>query len=141
MSQTTEPDNATAPQARSPTGSPAGDHFSETQIRMLRAAVIGMGIILVLGVLALIGRIAYLAKSGGASASNPSQASSPTQAMPVKLAADVRVALPAGAVVKSTSVTADRLTVSFADAAGDGLVIVDLTTGQILSRVRFERVP
>jgi hypothetical protein len=138
MSQSSEPSKQTVGTTTEAAAPPSSDnHFSETQMRMLRAAVIGMGIILVLGVLALIGRIAYLAKSGGTT-TNPTTSAS---TIPLKLAPDVRVALPVGAVIKSTSVTADRLTVAYSDAIGDGLFIVDLTTGQILSRVRFERAP
>jgi hypothetical protein len=112
--------------------------FSEPQMRMLRAAVIGMAILLVVGLFTLIGRIIYLAKSGGATSPNTTVSAPPS---PRTLAPEVRVALPAGAMIKATTISGDRLTITYSDTSGDGLVIVDLTTAQVVSRIRIERAP
>jgi hypothetical protein len=109
------------------------DAFSDTQLRMLKFAVTAMGVLLVAGVLALIGRIAYLAQRG----TPPATTATGTAA--TKLMAETRVTLPAGAALKSSTLAGDRLVVTYSDAAGDGLIITDLTTGQVLSRVRIER--
>jgi hypothetical protein len=138
MPQPTEPPKTGPQTGIADVQAPTDAHFNETQMRMLRAAVIGMGILLVVGVLVLIGRIVYLARSGGTLTSGTTVAVPTSQ---LKFAPDVKVALPSGAMVKSTTVSDDRLTIAYADARGDGILIVDLTTGQVISRVRIERAP
>jgi Family of unknown function (DUF6476) len=116
-------------------GEPLPTQFSDAQMRMLKFAVTGMGVLLIAGTIALIARIAYLARSGGASGANA------VSGQPQKLAAESRILLPAGAVLKSSTLSGDRLVVAFSDASGDGIIIADLTTGQVISRVKIERGP
>lgn len=111
-------------------------------IRMLRLAVIGMGLILVLGVAAVIGRIAYLAMRQSVpvvtiSGSGPG-ASEPAPASPGVLSADVRLALPPGAKVRSQSLAGSRLAVHYEGVGGEGIIILDLETGRPVSQVRIE---
>jgi Family of unknown function (DUF6476) len=106
--------------------------FSDAQMRLLKMAVTGMGVILVAGILALIGRVAYLAQRNNAPAATGLTSSQ-------KLVTGARVELPAGAVLKSSTLSGDHLVVSYSDAGGDGVIIADLTTGQTISRIRIER--
>jgi Family of unknown function (DUF6476) len=102
-------------------------------LRWLRYAVIGMGVVLALGFLAVIGRLLVLATR--APANQPANGVAIPQAlMP---AADIAAALPAGARVRSLSLNADRLAVHYDSPAGEGIAIIDLTTGRRLSLVRL----
>ena len=111
-------------------------------IRMLRLAVIGMGLILVLGVAAVIGRITYLTmrqrvpvvttSGSGAGASEPALGSSGA------ISAELRLALPPGAKVRSQSLAGNRLAVHYEGAGGEGIIILDLETGRPVSQVRIE---
>lgn len=107
--------------------------FSDAQMRLLKFAVTGMGVLLIAGIVALIGRVAYIAQRN-----NGPNAPSATAGTP-KLVTGARVELPAGAVLKSSVLTGERLVVTYSDASGDGVIIADLTTGQTISRIRIER--
>jgi Family of unknown function (DUF6476) len=132
MTQSTEPAKSAPPDI--PPLAQSGEPFSEAQIRMLRLAVIGMGVLMIVGIVALIGRIAYLARANSA-------ASTATMPSSQRLVAEARAILPKGATLKTTALSGDRLVVSYADATGDGVLIVDLTTGHAVSHVRIERTP
>jgi hypothetical protein len=95
------------------------------QVRVLKLVVIGLGVLLLIGFGVVIGRIAYLAMQPGRGLS----AAGALQ--------NVNVALPPGAVVRQTTVSGDRLTVQFESPHQTGVVIVNLTTGQIISRIGF----
>lgn len=103
--------------------------FTDAQIRRLKFAVIGMGILLVLGFLTVIGRIVYLVSR-----------SSPTVDRPVAATAvkqDVRLAMPQGAVVRHVSVSGNRLAVHYEWPAGAAVAVVDLATGNVVSTVEL----
>ena len=104
-----------------------GAILSDDQIRKLRIVVIVMSIALVAGVATLIGRIIYLANRGHEQA--------PPRGM---LAAEPRLVLPAGASLKSTTLSGDRLSAHYLGPKGEGLIIFDLVSGKILSHVRIE---
>lgn len=94
--------------------------------RSLKIAVIGMGVLIVLGVLTVIGRIVYLASRG------PAQSSSSAG-----LAASARLSLPAGATIRTVSLSGDRLAVHYDASTGAGIAVVDLASGRVLSRVEL----
>lgn len=103
--------------------------FVETpQLRMLRRAVIAMGVVLIVGFIVILARIFYLASRPGALSSTP--AAAVLQSEPV-------LALPAGAAVKSTALSGNRLAVQFTAPSGDGIAILDLESGRTLSRVKI----
>ena len=52
---------------------------------------------------------------------------------------DVKLGLPRGSEVKSSSLQGNRLLVHHESPAGGGFTIVDLTTGAVVSRVTIER--
>lgn len=119
------------------------------QIRALRMAVFVMGIVLIVGFLAVIGRIVYLASrtpaqapaqavaAGGAS---PGPAVAPGSAA-VALKPEALLELPADANVRSLSLSGERLAVQYTSPRGDGIAVLDLVTGRVVSRVRITPEP
>ena len=104
----------------------AGVQLNDPQLRALRFAVIGMGILIVLGLITLIGRIIYIVARPGTQIS----AQSPT------IASEVRASLPGGAVVRSIALQGDRLAIHYDEPGGStGVAIVDLAGGRVSSRV------
>lgn len=108
-------------------GQMTGIVLGERQLKMLKVAVIVMGVILVLGFATVIARIVYLVNRGGETVT--------TVSAPVQQAA--RLALPAGASVRNMSLTGHRLAVHYEGPAGGGIVILDLESGKPVSRVEI----
>jgi hypothetical protein len=97
-------------------------------VRALKIAVVVMGVLIVLGLFTVFARIIYLASRPGPQVQAASQA-------PRKAAQ--RLALPPGAIVRQTSISGDRLAVQYEAPSGAGIVILDLASGQIVSRVEL----
>lgn len=110
---------------------PAGDPAAEAsgpdarQVRVLKIVVIGLGVLLLIGFGVVIARIAYLATQPGRGLSS----SAPLH--------DINVALPSGAVVRNTTISGDRMMVQFESPQQTGIVVINLTTGQVISRIGF----
>jgi Family of unknown function (DUF6476) len=114
-------------------GAVQGALLSDSQIALLRRAVIIMTTLLVAGVLLLIGRIIYLARG-------PTTQAASAASMNAPLLADVRLALPAGAEIRHMSLAGSRLAVHHGQAGGgEAITVLDLATGAIVSRVSVER--
>lgn len=97
----------------------------DRQVRILKFVVIFLGVLLLAGFAVVIGRIAYLAtQPGGGIGAAP---------MPE----DMRVALPAGAVMGRTTVSGDRMTVQYDSPQQTGIVVINLTTGRVVSHIHF----
>lgn len=111
---------------------PAGAILSDQQIARLKVAVIVMTAVLVIGVITLIGRIIYLA-------SNRTDAATVAPASGSILKPEAAVALPPGHDVKSIGMSGNRLIVHHVGPTGDGVAILDLTTGQVVSRIVVRR--
>ncbi len=95
------------------------------QVRMLKIVVISLGVLLLAGFAVVIGRIAYLATQPGRGLSAPAPK-------------ELTVALPPGAVIRNTTVSGDRMTVQFESSQQTGFIIINLTTGQVVSRIGFQ---
>ena len=110
-----------------PAGSPAqpGAEPDARQIRILKIVVISLGMLLLIGFAVVIARIAYLATQPGRGIG----ATSAPQ--------NLNVALPPGAVIRQTAVSGDRMTVHFESPQQTGIIVVNLITGQIVSRIDF----
>ncbi|MFN3745825.1 MAG: DUF6476 family protein [Hyphomicrobiaceae bacterium] len=108
-------------------GPPAGFMLGERHVRMLRIAVIAMGVVLVLGFVTVIARIVYLVNRGGETTSVASQPAQET----------ARLALPAGASVRHIALAGQRLAVHYDGPAGSGILILDLQTGKPVSRIEI----
>lgn len=113
----------------------AGAILSDEQIGRLKTAVVVMTAVLVIGVITLIGRIIFLASNR-----NDASATSTAKLAPA-LKAEATVILPQGHEVKSVAMSGDRLLVHHVGPTGDGVIIVDLATGQVQSRVTVRRAP
>ncbi|MGD9667787.1 MAG: DUF6476 family protein [Hyphomicrobiaceae bacterium] len=100
----------------------AGDTPS---MRMLKYAVIGMGIVLILGFFIILARIVYL-----------------TSRMDASLPAgqELSIAVPAGAEVTSMSLAGNRLALHLAGPGPNerSIVVIDLASGRVVSRMRLE---
>lgn len=108
---------------------PAAIVLGDRHIRMLRFAVIAMGVVLVLGFVAVIARIVYLVNRSS------DTASAPAVSQPLKDAG--RLALPPGASVRTMSLSGSRLAVHYDGPSGSGIVIMDLATGAPASRIEI----
>ncbi len=108
---------------------PAAIVLGDRHLRLLKFAVIAMGVVLVLGFVAVIARIVYLVNRSGETAS----ATSISQ--PIRDAA--RLALPSGAVVRNLSLSGSRLAVHYDSPKGSGIIILDLATGAPASRIEI----
>jgi hypothetical protein len=99
--------------------------------RMLLIVVIALGILLLAGFGTVVVRIIYLA--GQPARQAPLAAANPRA---------LTLALPAGAQVRHASVTGDRLAVTYDGPQHSGILVMDLSTGEVISRVQFvEEIP
>ena len=100
----------------------SSDPFTPATLRGLKIAVAVMGLILVFGFVGLVFAIAYkstqLGKSGEA-----------------MLPALSRVALPAGAHLEGSDLDGGRIALRYKSADGEGVVVVDLATGRVLTTI------
>jgi len=109
-------------------GEPAAIVLGDRQLRLLKFAVIAMGVVLVLGFVAVIARIVYLVNRGGETT---------TTAISQPIRDTARLALPAGAVVRNLSLSGSRLAIHYDGPKGSGIVILDLATGAPASRIEI----
>ncbi len=105
------------------TGADIPPMYTPSQLRLLKIAVIGMGVILLVGFTTVIGRIIYLVNSA------PAPQSTATASVASPLAAPAQLALPKGAVIKHLALYANRLAVHYEGPAGSGIRILDLVPG------------
>jgi hypothetical protein len=118
MAVASEPDNTPLP----------GTVFTPRQVRVLKIAVIVMGILLVGGFAFVLAAIVYQASKGGQSAAG-------LGALP----AGLETALPISkdATVTSLALDGDRLALHLKSGAGTEIAVVDLKTGQVVARIRL----
>jgi hypothetical protein len=106
----------------------ASGPLSPGQVRALKIAVVVMGVLIVLGLFTVFARIIYLASRPAPQVQAASQAPRKTTQ---------RLALPPGAIVRQSSISGDRVAVQYEAPSGAGIVILDLASGQIVSRVEL----
>jgi hypothetical protein len=117
MAVASEPDNTPLP----------GTVFSPRQVRVLKFAVIVMGILLVGGFAFVLAAIVYQASRGGQSSVTPG-------GEPV--ASDLHI--PKNASVSALSLDGDRLALHVQSSAGGEIVVIDLRTGKTLARIKLK---
>lgn len=102
--------------------------------RVLLFIVVFLGLLIVASLVAMVLRVIYLSRTG------PAQPAS--QPVPVAEAtvAD-RLALPAGAIVKTVSASDDRLAVHYEGPDGAGIAVVDLASGVVVRRLEIVSEP
>lgn len=113
--------------------------FTPAQMRALKIAIVVMSIILVLGFTAILARLFYLAKQPA----QPSPVVASSRGPAAALMPDIDLALPQRAQVRSVSLTStgDRMAVHFDAPAGPGIIVLDLASGKVASRVRLTTPP
>lgn len=119
-----------------------GSVFNPRQVRILKVVVITMGIMLIGGFALVISVIAYQAihlgedkESGLDKNSGPDK---PLAAVSTVLPGDVsELAIPAGATVVSMALDGDALALHLTSSAGAEIVVIDLTTGKVISRIKL----
>jgi hypothetical protein len=95
--------------------------YTPSQLRMLRIAVVAMGLVLLIGFAVVVGRIVYLLNVPPGDAAPGSDMA--TVAAPP---APTSIGLPKGAVVKHLAIAGNRLAIHYESPSGAGIRIVDL---------------
>jgi hypothetical protein len=118
MVVTREPDNTPLP----------GTVFTPRQVRVLKIAVIVMGILLVGGLALVLATIAYQVSRGGKYKG----------ASPLGAYREIEFAIPKNAAVMSLGLDGDRLALHVKSKSGQEIAVIDLRTGKVLSRVKLK---
>lgn len=100
--------------------------YTPSQLRMLRMAVVAMGVILLVGFATVIGRIVYLLNVAPATEQTAGERS-PAAIAPLARSG-AAVELPKGAIVKHLAISGNRLAIHFEGPGGAGIHIIDLAT-------------
>ena len=111
-----------------------GTVFTPRQVRLLKIAVVTMGLMLLAGLGAVIVGMIYQASKVG---KTPVSAASPA-ALESGIADAGALTVPEGSKVTTMALDGNRLAVHFTTADGGEIVIVDLTTGRVLSRITLQ---
>jgi hypothetical protein len=107
----------------------------KTKERVLVFIVAFLGLCIVAGIAAVVLRIIYLSSTREAAPSAPqSSQTSPTAQAGSAVGS---LSLPAGAVVKSVSLSGDRLAVHYEAGSEAGIMIVDVATGAEVRRIEI----
>jgi hypothetical protein len=105
--------------------------------RLLKAVVIFLALTLLAGLALVVGRVIYLASSTRMQASQDVSVASPTLA----IRPEQTLGLPAGAQVRSVSLSGNRLAVHYEVGSASGIAILDLQTGRTVTNVSIEPNP
>ncbi len=110
-----------------------GTVFTPRQVRILKFAVIVMGVLLVGGFVFVLAAIIY-------QASRPAQDASATaaQAVPGQGGLSIDLPVPTGAAVSAMSLDGNRLAVHLNGPAGPEIAVIDLATGKVVAHVRLK---
>jgi hypothetical protein len=105
-------------------------------VKLLTTVVVVMGVMIVAGLATVVGRIIYLAsvtqkQAPAAAARVPASPVTPAEVRQFDLG------LPAGAVIRTMSLSGSRLAVHYEAVTGAGVVLLDTETGMVVSRVRI----
>jgi hypothetical protein len=106
-----------------------GTVFTPRQVRVLKVAVIVMGLLLVGGFAFVLAAIVYQASRGG-------QDGAVAAAPPGGVAGELGI--PKDASVTALSLDGDRLALHLNSAAGAEIAVIDLRTGQMLARIKLK---
>jgi len=109
-----------------------GTVFTPRQVRVLKIAVIVMGILLVGGFAFVMAAIVYQASKLG------EKPAAPAAVVPqVAEAVPGALALPPDATVTSMALDGDRLALHLQSSAGAEIAVIDVTSGKVLSRIKI----
>jgi hypothetical protein len=119
----------TATQVTEPAIVPSG--ADARLLRNLKIVVIALAVLILAGLATIVGRVIYLASGAPTQPAAPSLAVSPEQSL----------GLPAGAQVRSVSLSGNWLAVHYEAAGEEGIAVLDLQTGQAVTSVGIKRAP
>ena len=123
-----------------PENTPIGDTriegtvFTPRHVRLLKIAVVVMGIMILAGLAAVIAGMIFQASKLGKK--TPKQV--PAATAPVLSGALSALTIPEGGEVASVALDGDRLAVHLKTPGGSEIAIVDIATGKVLTRVKIE---
>jgi hypothetical protein len=112
-----------------------GTVFTPRQVRVLKIAVIVMGILLVGGFAFVLAAIVYQASRLGEKTPPMGATVSAPMALPESLASELPIA--PGAEVTTLALDGDRLAVHLKSQAGAEIAVIDVRSGKVLARVKL----
>jgi hypothetical protein len=121
MAVASEPDNTPLP----------GTVFTPRQVKVLKIAVIVMGLLLVGGFAFVLAAIVYQASRGGQGSGSAAGADG------VPRGGEAELAIPKDASVGSLALDGNRLAFKIDSRGSSEIVVVDLSTGKILARIKL----
>jgi hypothetical protein len=127
MAVTSEPDNTPLP----------GTVFTPRQVRVLKIAVIVMGILLVGGFAFVLAAIVYQASHGGQAAHSAGAAVVGGTAGAGAPALS-ELSMPKDATVTSLALDGDRLALHLTSPQGGEVVVMEVATGRVLARIKLK---
>jgi hypothetical protein len=116
MAVASDPDNTPLP----------GTVFTPRQVRLLKIAVILMGILLVGGFALVVATMVYQASRLG------------QEAAPALSGVETELAIPKDAEVTGLALDGDRLALHLRTAGSQELVVIDLNSGKVVARIRLK---
>jgi hypothetical protein len=108
-----------------------GTVFTPRQVRLLKIAVIVMGILLIGGFALVIATIVYQASRLG-------QGNAASATLPAGVAAEL--AVPKDATVGALALDGNRIALHLKSGADAEVVVVDLKTGKVLARIKLKGI-
>jgi len=125
--------------AVSPSSSSAGATPEQQRLqRVLKIVVATLAVLLFAGLAVAVARVIYLASAPVAQPSRSAQTAAPTPAPTPAIRPEQTLALPAGAQVRSVSLSGNRLAVHYDVGASSGIAVLDLQTGRTITNVAIE---
>jgi hypothetical protein len=109
--------------------------------RILKFIVVTLAILLFAGLLGAVARVIYLASAPVTQPATSALTSATTPAPTPAIRPEQSLALPAGAQVRSVSLSGNRLAVHYDVGSASGISILDLQTGRIVTNVAIEAKP
>ena len=106
--------------------------------RVLKFIVVTLAVLLFAGLVVAVARVIYLASAPVAQPAT--SALTPAAPMPA-IRPEQSVALPAGAQVRSVSLSGNRLAVHYDVGSASGIAVLDLQTGRLVTNVAIEAKP
>ena len=106
--------------------------------RALKIIVVVLGLLIAAAMAAVVAGMVYRAgRIGKGPRPVMSGAAAETVIQPAAVLRDVNLALPPHSTVRAISLSGNRLAVHYDGATGAGIAVIDLMTGQIVSRVQI----
>ena len=122
-----EPDNTPLP----------GTVFTPRQVKVLKVAVIVMGLLLVGGFAFVLAAIVYQASRGGqATPSAEAAAGSGTSGAGIPALSELPI--PKDATVTSLALDGDRLALHLTSPAGGEIAVIDVRSGKVVARIKLK---